>query len=122
MSKAYKCDRCGKLYEKGEIWINEKFTILDVEGKIPKDLCATCYRDLEEWLRKSTVEPALTSNNNCVKRSVYDCKYLLPCISGEHIMYYGFCSSKDTLCSELCDHAQFAHLDKKEVADERDNL
>lgn len=48
---AYKCDRCGKLYEK-----QEKSSIFNVTKKIfvlgtayQQDLCSECAKSLEEW-------------------------------------------------------------------------
>ena len=64
MSQAYKCDRCGKLYEAKERTLaSKKYSILkphiiNYEVSNPgtylchvADLCPECQSELEEWMR-----------------------------------------------------------------------
>ena len=46
---AYKCDRCGRLYEEKTL---EKKIVIDVDELHMVDLCPNCYRMLYNFLRK----------------------------------------------------------------------
>lgn len=43
--EAYKCDRCGKLYERQV----EKILYVGKKGEGPLDLCPQCTESFEEW-------------------------------------------------------------------------
>ena len=47
MSKAYKCDRCGKLYESYKVTVNDS-TIIYIDG-YAQDLCKECISKLRVW-------------------------------------------------------------------------
>ena len=46
---AYKCDRCGKLYEEKSL---ERKIVIDVDELHMVDLCPNCYRMLYNFLSK----------------------------------------------------------------------
>lgn len=54
MGSAYKCDRCGKLYEKNAVAARKKFklTKLDEYRGRQLDLCESCMKSLEKWWEK----------------------------------------------------------------------
>lgn len=49
--EAYKCDRCGKLFEKptASILGIDKRTSVCRDNWEPQDLCPECKKSLEEW-------------------------------------------------------------------------
>lgn len=51
MGSAYKCDRCGKLYEKTAAVLKRKFKISKMEEYRCKqmDLCESCMKSLAKW-------------------------------------------------------------------------
>ena len=54
---AYKCDRCGKLYEKKQY--NRRICVTDTPCSTVglKDLCKDCQNELEKWFyRESEVK------------------------------------------------------------------
>lgn len=53
MSRAYKCDRCGKLYEYNTE--PRRSVIIHIDEKL-KDLCPDCYKQLRSWLKCEEVK------------------------------------------------------------------
>ncbi len=48
---AYKCDRCGKLFEKSTdsiFGIDKRTSVYRADWK-PQDLCTECKKSLEKW-------------------------------------------------------------------------
>ena len=52
--KAFKCDRCGRLYE--DITLTKK-VIIDVDKLHMEDLCPKCQEDFELWLKRKPRKP-----------------------------------------------------------------
>lgn len=59
MSRAYKCDRCGKLFEKYKCQgTSEFFNVtrnLNITGEC-LDLCPKCNAELQSWVANNTVQ------------------------------------------------------------------
>lgn len=83
MSLAYKCDRCGKLYEAKERTLDFKeYTVLkphiiNYEAGNPgtylshvADLCPKCQKQLEEWMTlwKSKEEKSKNLCDSCINK------------------------------------------------------
>ena len=53
MAKAYKCDRCGKLFERSLlpdiVVVTDTWRMLDTR----LDFCSECQQSLENWLKES---------------------------------------------------------------------
>lgn len=57
---AYKCDRCGALYERATV---PDITVMKYNhgyGNERKDLCPNCQAALEQWLNKAEIEQEVT--------------------------------------------------------------
>ena len=57
MSKAYKCDRCGALYEHDfQLYLHSYFVSKDCHPQedLELDLCPACQKDLERWVTYPT--------------------------------------------------------------------
>lgn len=55
MSHAYKCDRCGALYERNiELYIHKHYICLENHpySDTEIDLCPNCQVELEKWLEE----------------------------------------------------------------------
>ena len=51
--KAYKCDRCGQLYESmcnPDIWVTQDFQPYSEKKKY--NLCDNCRKELKQWMTK----------------------------------------------------------------------
>lgn len=102
MSIAYKCDRCGKLYEcydeKAMQYANKPM-IFTCSTSIHKhdhsaDLCENCYESFMEWWNKPTMNPLKLS-----KDSPYICT-----VSGDEYICMGGCGFKSgTQCMDDCE-------------------
>jgi hypothetical protein len=49
MSKAFKCDRCGELYEGYEGYVKFTFAKPDPKSGKKQDLCYDCKQSLHSW-------------------------------------------------------------------------
>lgn len=59
MSKAYKCDRCGKLYESYKYQKTSEFFNITRTPNISGnclDLCPKCNAELQSWVANDTVQ------------------------------------------------------------------
>ena len=54
MSRAYKCDRCGELYESYSIE-PRRSVIVHIDCELV-DLCPECYKQLRGWLKCEEVD------------------------------------------------------------------
>ena len=59
--KAYKCDRCGKFFEKNDNFNTDEDLIIQravdcVRGDDRYDLCPACLVELEVWFKKYGAE------------------------------------------------------------------
>lgn len=51
MARAYRCDRCGKLYENNDIRRDDLVltTLLNCSNHKLYDLCPDCHQELKDW-------------------------------------------------------------------------
>ena len=82
MSKAYKCDRCGTLFEKYSrpFWIES-----DLRPNVKLDICDSCKFEFEHWFDPTKYEEYEESDKSC------------------HSCMYGNCSPSEYPC-ENCDN------------------
>lgn len=55
MSSAYKCDRCGRLYEHDfQLYLHSYYISKDCHPQedLKLDLCPTCQKSLENWFKR----------------------------------------------------------------------
>lgn len=50
--RAYKCDRCGKLYEPYDLAINDFRIVQQRDSRKNWDLCVDCHIELQEWMNR----------------------------------------------------------------------
>ena len=50
--RAYKCDRCGKLYESYDFAANDFHIVQTRRDGTAWDLCLDCHIELQEWMIK----------------------------------------------------------------------
>lgn len=57
MSKAYKCDRCGKLFEHYRYQVTNFYVTRNANFAIDRlDLCPKCNAELQSWVANDTVQ------------------------------------------------------------------
>lgn len=70
MSKAFKCDRCGDLYEPYEAIPNQFYITQRSFNATAWDLCENCSQELQKWMKKE-LGCKWQMCNHCAKR--FDC-------------------------------------------------
>lgn len=72
MSKAYKCDRCGKLFEKYNFQGTSEFYHVTRNPNFScdcLDLCPKCNAELQEWVANDTVQVDCNCTDEEVEKS-----------------------------------------------------
>ena len=85
MSKAYKCDRCGKLFESYKFQKTSEFFNITRNPNVSGcclDLCPKCNAELQSWVANDTVQVDCNCTDEEVAKSfiedVESVKDLLP--------------------------------------------
>ena len=66
MSRAYKCDRCGELYERYDLGIEDLVItpLKNTHNSVYYDLCKSCRKELTDWFNENKKESEVDEQSN----------------------------------------------------------